>query len=172
MTQVIDRFRSSTLGWLRGTLAGWGTCLLFLAGLLGTFYFLAQGTLQGVALLLPVLMVAAIAILLVKWLENLGTAYEITADRLILYRGLVRKSIDEIELYRVKDVRIDFSIINQMADIGTIGVASSDETTRVRPLLIPNVERARARREKLRELVNTARRQRGVREIDMVHEDI
>lgn len=172
MTQVIDRFRSSTLGWLRGTLAGWGTCLLFLVGLAGTFYFLSQGTLRGVALLLPVLMAAALAILLVKWFENLATTYEITADRLILHRGIVRKSIDEIELYRVKDVRIDFSIINQMADIGTIGITSSDETTRTTPLLIRDVERARARREKLRDLVNTARHQRGVREIDMVQEGL
>ena len=33
--------------------------------------------------------------------------------------------------------------------------------------MIRDVAQARARREKLRELVNTARRTRGVREIDM-----
>ena len=49
MPQVLDRFRSSTLGWLVGTLAGWGTCFLFLLGLAGTFYFLAQGMLAGAA---------------------------------------------------------------------------------------------------------------------------
>jgi hypothetical protein len=82
------------------------------------------------------------------------------------------KSIDEIELYRIKDVRIDFSLINQWADIGTITITSSDETTKAGPLVIRDVDQARARREKLRERVNTARRERGVREIDMVHEDI
>lgn len=172
MPQVIDRFRSSTLGWLIGTLAGWGTCLIFLIGLIGTFYFLAQGTLQGAALLCPVLLVAALAILVWRWFGNLATTYELTEDRLILHKGILSKSIDEIELYRVKDVRIDFTIINQIADIGAISIASSDETTRDAPLHIRDVPAARARREKIRELVNAARLARGVREIDMVQEDV
>lgn len=146
MTQVIDRFRSSTWGWLRGTLAGWATLLLCLVGV-------------------------GLIIILIKWIANLATTYEVTSDRLILHKGILSKSIDEIELYRVKDVRIDFTIINQMADIGTITITSSDETTREAPLVIRDVDHARARREQLRDLVNTARRARGVREVDMVHED-
>ncbi len=147
MSQSIDRFRSSTWGWLRGTLAGWGTLLLCVIGV-------------------------GLIIILVKWIANLATTYEVTQDRLILHRGIFVKSIDEIELYRVKDVLIDFSLINQWADIGTITINSSDETTKAGPLVIRDVDQARARREKLRELVNAARRLRGVREIDMVHEDI
>jgi len=172
MPQTIDRFRSSTLGWLRGTLAGWGTILLLLAGLIGSIWALAQRPVAAWAWLFPVALVAGLLLLLAKWFENLATTYEVTDDRLILHKGIVRKSIDEIELYRVKDVRIDFSIVNQMADLGTISITSSDETTRDAPLVIRDVERARARREELRGLVNTARRNRGVREIDMVHEDI
>jgi uncharacterized membrane protein YdbT with pleckstrin-like domain len=145
-TQVIDRFRSSTWGWLRGTLAGWGTLLLCLVGV-------------------------GLIIILIKWIANMAVTYEVTSDRLILHKGILTKSIDEIELYRVKDVRIDFTIINQMADIGTITITSSDETTRDAPLIIRDVDHARARREQLRDLVNTARRARGVREFDMVHED-
>lgn len=147
MAQVIDRYRSSTWGWLRGTIAGWGTLLLCLVGV-------------------------GLIIVLVKWVQNLATTYEVTEERLILHKGIINKSIDEIELYRIKDVRIDFSLINQWADIGTITISSSDETTRDGDLVIPYVEQARARREKLRDLVNAARSLRGVREIDMVHEDI
>jgi uncharacterized membrane protein YdbT with pleckstrin-like domain len=169
---MIDRFRSSTWGWLRGTLAGWGTLLLIAAGLIATFYFLAQGTLTGSAWIAPVLLIAGVGIVLAKWIANLAVTYEVTAERLILHKGIFVKSIDEIELYRVKDVRIDFTIINQMADIGRITITSSDETTRDAPLAIRDVPQARTRREKLRELVDAARRQRGVREIDMVREDI
>jgi uncharacterized membrane protein YdbT with pleckstrin-like domain len=169
---MTDRFRSSTWGWLRGTLAGWGTLFITLVGLGSSFYFLAQGTLHGKTLAGPLLLVAGLAIIAWKWFGNLATTYELTPDRLILHKGIVAKSIDEIELYRVKDVRIDFTIINQIADIGTITIASSDETTRDAPLVIPDVPQARARREKLRELVDTARRARGVREIDMVPEGI
>lgn len=145
MDEVTDRFRSSTWGWLRGTLAGWLTLLLCPFGI-------------------------GLIVILVKWFGNLATTYEMTATRLIIRRGIFNKSVDEIELYRVKDIRIDFSLINQWADIGTISILSSDETTRDAPLVIPHVDAARQRREKLRVLVDAARQKRRVREIDM-HED-
>jgi hypothetical protein len=59
-----------------------------------------------------------------------------------------------------------------MAGIGSIGIVSSDETTRNGHLVMPHVEKAQARREELRRLVDTARQQRRVREIDMIHEDL
>jgi uncharacterized membrane protein YdbT with pleckstrin-like domain len=171
VAQVIDRFRSSTWGWLRGTLAGWGTLLLFVAGPVGAV--VASGTTETVPPAAALLLSAvALLIIAVKWLENMATLYEVADDRLILYRGIVNKSIDEVELYRVKDVRIDFSLINQMADIGTLTIASSDETTRAIPLRMRHIARARARREELRRLVDTARRVRGVREFDMAHEHL
>lgn len=171
MPHTVDRFRSSTLGWLRGTLAGWATVLLFFAGPIGMV--MAGGGMFAIPPASALLMsVVALAILGFKWVSNLATTYELTDDRLILHRGILVKSIDEIELYRVKDVRLDFTIINQMAGIGTIGIASSDETTRNGLLAIRDVEQARTRREKLRELVNEARRSRGVREIDMAHDHI
>jgi uncharacterized membrane protein YdbT with pleckstrin-like domain len=145
MNDSLDRFRSSTWGWLRGTLAGWGTLLLCLVGI-------------------------GFIIIAVVWFKNLATTYELTADRLILRRGIFVKSIDEIELYRVKDIRIDFSLINQMAGIGTITLDSSDETTRGAPLVIANVDRAQERREHLRTLVDTARQKRRVREVDVSDE--
>jgi uncharacterized membrane protein YdbT with pleckstrin-like domain len=164
MSQIIDRFRSSTLGWLIGTLAGWGTLLLIPLGAAGTIVLASN---------LPLALIGvALLIVLVKWIANLAITYELTADRLILHKGILVKSIDEVELYRIKDVRIDFTIINQIANIGTITITSSDETTRDAPLVIRDVAGARARRERLRELVDAARRNRGVREIDMVQEDL
>jgi uncharacterized membrane protein YdbT with pleckstrin-like domain len=146
MDQVTDQFRSSTWGWLRGTLLGWLTLLLCLVGV-------------------------GLIIILVKWINNLATIYEITPERLIIRHGIFNKSIDEIELYRIKNIRIDFTLINQLADIGTISILSSDETTRDAPLVIPHIEAARRRREELRVLVDAARQKRHVREIDM-HEDV
>ena len=93
--------------------------------------------------------------------------YEVTEDRLILRKGIFVKSIDEIELYRVKDIRLDFTLVNQWAGIGTISVDSSDETTREGALVMPYVERAAERREELRRLVDAARQKRRVRELDV-----
>lgn len=142
MPEVLDRFRSSTWGWLRGTLVGWLTLLLCLVGV-------------------------GFLIILVQWFRNLDMTYELTEDRLILRKGIFVKSVDEIELYRVKDVRMDFTLINQWAGIGTISIDSSDETTREGALVMPHIDRAAERREELRRLVDAARQKRRVRELDV-----
>jgi uncharacterized membrane protein YdbT with pleckstrin-like domain len=167
MDQVHDSFRPSTFGWLRGTAAGLGTVLLGIAGI--AIVIGAAGEWSWYPLVLTGL---AILIVLWKWIQNMAALYEITPERLVVRRGIIFKSIDEIELYRIKDVRMDFSLLNQWAGIGNICLASSDETTRVGDLVMRHIEKARERREELRRLVDAARQRRGVREIDMVHEDI
>jgi uncharacterized membrane protein YdbT with pleckstrin-like domain len=164
MIQPLDSFRASTWGWLRATLAGWGTILIAVAGILLT----ATGEWQRWPLALT-----AFAFLALAWkaIENLAARYDICDDRLIVRRGLLVKSLDEVELYRVKDIRLDFSLINQLAGLGTITVTSSDETTRGKPLVMKLVERAADRRERLRSLVDAARQKRRVREVDMAQED-
>jgi len=166
MDNVRDIFRPSVTGWLRGTAAGIGTVLM---GIAGVVLVIAMAGDWGAWPL--VLTGLSVLIVVWKWLQSMAAKFEITAERLIVRRGIVFKSIDEIELYRIKDVRMDFSLLNQFAGIGTICLTSSDETTRVGELVMRHVERAQARREELRRLVDAARQRRGVREIDMVHED-
>ena len=167
MDQVRDSFRSSTFGWLRGTAAGLGTVLLGIAGIAALIGSAGDWGAWPLA-------ATGVAVLIGswKWLQNMAAKYEITPERLVVRRGIIFKSIDEVELYRVKDVRIDFSLLNQMAGIGTIGIVSSDETTRNGNLVLPHVEKAQQRREELRRLVDTARQHRRVREIDMIHDDL
>jgi uncharacterized membrane protein YdbT with pleckstrin-like domain len=162
MDAPLDTFRPSTKGWLIGTLAGWGTILLALAGI--------ALALMGYGPYFIGLAAISLLIVLWRWLENMAAKYEITEERLIIRRGIVSKSIDEIELYRIKDVRIDFTLINQLAGIGKLTICSSDETTRDGDLVIAGIDRAQERRETLRRLVDAARQKRRVREIDM-HED-
>jgi uncharacterized membrane protein YdbT with pleckstrin-like domain len=162
MDAPLDTFRPSTKGWLIGTLAGWGTILLALAGI--------ALALMGYGPYFIGLAAISLLIILWRWMENMAAKYEITEERLIIRRGIVSKSIDEIELYRIKDVRIDFTLINQLAGIGKLTICSSDETTRDGDLVIAGIDRAQERRETLRRLVDAARQKRRVREIDM-HED-
>ena len=147
MDQPLDTFRSTTSGWLRGSLAGWATLLLCLVGI-------------------------GLLIVLVKWIENVSTTYQLTQERLIIRSGIFSKSIDEIELYRVKDISMTYSLIGGWAGIGTIALVTSDETTRGAALVIRDVADAQRRRETMRDLVDSARRRRGVREIDMVPEGL
>ncbi len=142
----VDSFRSSTNRWLLGSFAGWLTILSCVIGV-------------------------GLVIIAWRWLQNMASAYEITDQRLIVRRGLIVKTIDEIELYRVKDVRVRFSLINQLADIGTITITSSDRTTGNQDFVLRDVPAARERREGIRKLVDRARQRRGVREMDVDAED-
>ena len=138
----VDSFRSSTNRWLFGSFSGWLTILSCAIGV-------------------------GLVVIAVRWLRNLAASYEITDQRLIVKRGIVMKSIDEIELYRIKDVRVDYSLVNQLTDIGTITITSSDRTTGNAQFVLRDIPAARERREGLRKLVDRARRLRGVREMDI-----
>jgi len=142
----VDSFRSSTNRWLFGSFTGWLTILSCAIGV-------------------------GLVVIAVRWLRNLAASYEITDQRLIVKRGIVMKSIDEIELYRIKDVRVDYSLVNQLTDIGTITITSSDRTTGNAQFVLRDIPAARERREGLRKLVDRARRLRGVREMDIDDDD-
>ena len=142
MERPVDEFRSSTRRWLLGSFAGWGTLLACLIGV-------------------------GFVIIGVRWLKNRSASYEITDQRLIIKRGILFKTIDEIELYRIKDVRLGYSLLNQMTDIGTIILTSSDRTTAGGEFILRDIPMARDRREGLRKLVDRARQRRGVRELDV-----
>ncbi len=145
MEKEIGQFRSSTRRWLFGSFAGWLTLLLC---------FVAIG----------------FAIILARWWKNIGARYELTDQRLIIRTGIVMKRTDEIELYRVKDVRVDYSLLNQMVDIGTISLRSSDATTRDGVYAMTDIPHARDIREQIRTLVDQARQRRRVREFDVDYE--
>jgi uncharacterized membrane protein YdbT with pleckstrin-like domain len=138
----VDEFRSSTRRWLLGSFAGWGTLLICLVGI-------------------------GFVLIGVRWLRNRSATYEITDQRLIIKRGILFKTIDEVELYRIKDVRLGYSLLNQMTDIGTITLTSSDRTTAGGEFSLRDIPMARERREGLRKLVDRARQRRGVRELDV-----
>ena len=88
MEKPIETFRASTGRWLIGSLAGLGTLVLCLVGV-------------------------GLVIIALRWLQNIATSYELTDQRLIIRTGIFNKKTDEIELYRVKDVTVAYSLINQ-----------------------------------------------------------
>ena len=138
----IPTFRASTTRWAFGSLAGWLTLALCLVAV-------------------------GLVILVVKWVQNISRRYVLTDQRLIIKTGIIFKNIDEIELYRVKDVTVDFSLLNQLTDIGNISIRSSDVTSSEGVSILRDIPGARAVREQLRSLVDDARQRRQVREMDV-----
>lgn len=98
------------------------------------------------------------------------THFELDGDRLFMRRGILARSEEEIELYRIKDVKADFSIIQQLFGVGNIQIISSDATGlsngRRAIFRANNIPDARLIREELRERVERARKIKGVREFD------
>ena len=57
-----------------------------------------------------------------------STLYRLTPDRLEYHRGLFGRKVDNIDLFRVADYKMDRSILDRIFGIGTIKLFSSDKT--------------------------------------------
>ena len=96
------------------------------------------------------------------YLSRLSTRYTLTNERLKVTEGLLSKSVDEIELFRIKDTKVRQSFLNRIVGIGHIDVISSDRTGTIR---LKHLPKAPERREEIRRLSNEAREKKGVRTI-------
>ena len=91
-----------------------------------------------------------------KW----GSQYTLTNERLTVSRGIIRKHIDEIELYRITDTKAKQSFAQRLLGIGDLYVGSDDQTGN---LLLKGVSKPKSKREQLRALVNKSRKEHNVR---------
>jgi hypothetical protein len=91
---------------------------------------------------------------------SIGVRYELTGQRLRVYRGILGNRIEEIELIRVKDTNATQNLGERMLNIGDIYVVSADPTTP--RLVLRNVHDPVAVRELLRKTVMEEKQRRGL----------
>jgi len=111
------------------------------------------------------LLLVPIGIALWKALIVHGTRFTLTSERLRIQRGVLSKSLEEIELYRVKDTALHQSFAQRVAGLGAVELLTSDET--LPTALLSNIHRPHDVREAVRRQVEAVRRARGVRELDV-----
>jgi len=109
--------------------------------------------------LLPV--VIGLFILLGVWYKTASTRYRLTTQRLFVQTGLVAKKLEEVELFRVKDVTVTQGFIQRLLGVGSVVVLSTDDTT-------PRLELAGIRqpveaKEQIRGAFRAARQREGMR---------
>ncbi len=83
---------------------------------------------------LPVYIVCALLFWLVfpifiaiwKWLVLRNIRYELTTERLKIRQGVFNKQLDEIELYRVRDYRLEQPFWLRLFSLGNIGMGTTD----------------------------------------------
>jgi membrane protein YdbS with pleckstrin-like domain len=98
--------------------------------------------------------------LLLVWISVKSCSYRLTTQRLFVRRGWLAKHVNELELYRVKDVVLDQGGLQRLLGYGTITVLAADDTT-------PEVRLVRiSRPTKVKEMIRTqyraARQREGV----------
>lgn len=98
----------------------------------------------------------------VVYISRYYTRYSLTDQRLIKESGLLSKRLDEIELYRIKDTRVDQPFFQRLVGMGTVEVRSADVSG---SFTIENLPGAVGKREQIRSFSNKAKEARGVRTI-------
>ena len=60
---------------------------------------------------------------------TIGTRYELTTQRLRIVRGVLSKRLEEIELVRVRDTKVDQNPAERALNIGDVTILSNDPST-------------------------------------------
>ena len=100
-----------------------------------------------------------------NWVVIRNTRYVLTNERLKISRGVFNRTIEDIELYRIKDTRLTQTFLQRMVKLGDVELGTSDaSSSTVRLASLPDAE---AVRDTLRGLVEARRDAKGVRELDV-----
>lgn len=90
--------------------------------------------------------------------------FELTNERLRISKGVINQEIDEVELYRVKDILVVRKWWMRMTGLGTIHLDTSDRS--MPQIDIPAIKNSLELRESLRKKVEAMRDKKRVREMD------
>ena len=99
-----------------------------------------------------------------KYLVTRTTSYQLTADRLVCQQGIFHRTLDEVELYRIKDYTIVAPLLYRWLGIADLVLVTSDKTHPM--LVLQGITDAYLVKELIRKQVEELRIQKGVREID------
>lgn len=72
--------------------------------------------------------IIGIIVLLNVWYKVVSLKYRLTTQRLFVQKGLIAKHLEELELFRVKDVTVKQGILQRILGFGTIIVISTDDS--------------------------------------------
>jgi uncharacterized membrane protein YdbT with pleckstrin-like domain len=85
------------------------------------------------------------------WLVKIGIEYRLYQDSLEVESGLVSRNIENLQLFRVRDLKLRQSLLGRLFGVGDVMLTSTDQSTP--HLTVRGVENPRAVYETLRELV-------------------
>ena len=110
-------------------------------------------------------LVVPVFIALWKWLVVRNIRYELTSERLRLRDGVLNKKRDELELYRVRDYRLEQPFWLRIFSRGNIIVRTTDTMNAV--VVLRAVRNSESVLELLRRYVEECRARKNVRALDV-----
>lgn len=102
------------------------------------------------------------------WFETKQTTYELTTDRVLMRKGIFYRRLDDLELYRVKDICLLEPVLLRVFKLSSIELVTSDLT--FPDIILAGIENGIQLRETVRKLVLSAREKKQVREVDYYYE--
>jgi uncharacterized membrane protein YdbT with pleckstrin-like domain len=103
------------------------------------------------------------------WLGTKLMVFEFTSERMRIYEGILSQEINEVELYRVKDTRLEKPFWLRLFGLSNIVLQTSDRS--LPEVNIRAVRKGAEIREKLRKQVELLRDKKRVREVDFEGSD-
>lgn len=103
---------------------------------------------------------------LVRYLQTKFTTYTITDETITNRTGILSRTTNETELYRVKDIKLDEPILLRLFGLSTITLITSDKNTPT--IILYAVKEGESLRKKIRLVVEARRDAKGVVERDFV----
>ena len=153
MTEETSFWKGSPSQWLN--LGPYTVALLAAAGIVVGSIFFPPAL---IALVLPA------GYMIWRYLVVRTEVFELTTERLRISHGVINQTIDEIELYRVKDIQMERPWWMRLTGLASIMLETSDRS--IPRLVIPAIRGGEGLREILRKNVELQRDRKRVRETD------
>ena len=100
-----------------------------------------------------------------RWLVVKNTTFRLTSERLITERGILNKTTDTLELYRVRDQQVTQPFLQRLFGLHTIQLLTTDTSTP--SVVIDYVPLELGLQDKFRAQVEECRTRKRVRSIDI-----
>ena len=110
-------------------------------------------------------LVVPIFVALWKWLVVRNIRYELTTERLKMREGVLNRLLNELELYRVRDYRLEQPFFLRLFSLGNVIIRSTDSTNPV--ITLRAVAEPEHVLELVRRYVEECRARKSVRAIDL-----
>lgn len=126
---------------------------------------------EGRAALVPSFTTLLLAIvtaglwLLVRWFQTLGRTYRITTRRIVVETGVLSKTLEQIDLYRVADYTVERPFGQRIMGTGNLLLKTFDKTTPELNVLAIKTDVV-ALYERVRAATEADKARRGVRMVD------